>query len=109
MLFFLNSAGTPNRILGTKLEDRIAMETEAGRESLRVWRDIWRNMTGEQRIAKAFQLTEEVRQVMRAGIRSRNPEASEEHIQYLYVNQLLAAHGTSLEQIKHQQKEDRTR
>ncbi|MDV6030981.1 MAG: hypothetical protein F9B45_12940 [Phycisphaera sp. RhM] len=85
------------------------METEARRESLRVWRDIWRNMTGEQRIAKAFQLTEEVRQVMRAGIRSRNPEASEEHIQYLCVNQLLAAYGPPLEQIKHQQKEDRTR
>ncbi|QDV46663.1 hypothetical protein Enr13x_65720 [Stieleria neptunia] len=98
-----------HRISGTKLEDRIAAETEAGRESLRVWRNIWRNMTGEQRIAKAFQLTEEVRQVMRAGIRSRNPEASEAQIQHLYVNQLLAAHGTSLEHIKHQQKEDRTR
>ena len=91
------------------LEDRIAAETEGGREALRVWREIWRNMTGEQRIAKAFQLTEEVRQVMRAGIQSRNPDASEDKIQQLHVNQLLAAHGTSLEEIRIKQKEERPR
>lgn len=90
-----------------KLEDQIAGETEAGRESLRVWSDVWRNMTGEQRIAKAFQLTEEVRQVMRSGIQSRNPDASEEEIQRLYVNQLLSAHGTSLEEIRAKQRKER--
>lgn len=89
------------------LEDRIAAETEGGREARRVWRNIWRNMTGEQRIAKAFQLTEETREVMRAGI--RNPNASEDEIRHLYLNQLLAAHGTSLEELKNKQKEERTR
>jgi hypothetical protein len=91
------------------LEDRIAAETEGGREARRVWRNIWRNMTGEQRIAKAFQLTEETREVMRAGIRNRNPNASEDEIRHLYLNQLLAAHGTSLEELKNKQKEERTR
>lgn len=93
----------------TKLEDQISGETEAGRETLRVWLDIWRNMTGEQRISKAFQLTEEVRQVMRAGIQSRNPGASDEEIQRLYMNQLLSAHGTSLEEIRAKQQEQRNR
>ena len=60
-------------------------------------------------IAKAFQLTEEVREVMRAGIRNRNPNASEDEIQHLSINQLLAAHGTSLEEIRSKQKEERTR
>ena len=100
---------TPPFRSSVPLEDRMAAETEGGREALRVWRDIWRNMTGEQRIAKAFQLTEEVRQVMQAGIRSRHPHASEDTIQHLYVNQLLAAHGTSLEEIRTKQKEERQR
>ncbi|MCA9138219.1 MAG: hypothetical protein KDB00_15715 [Planctomycetales bacterium] len=91
------------------LEDQIAAETEGGRDALRIWREIWRNMTGEQRIEKAFRLTEEVRQVMRAGIRSRHPHASEDEIQLLYVNQLLAAHGTSLEEIRTKQKEEQSR
>jgi hypothetical protein len=91
------------------LEDRMAAETEGGREALRIWRDIWRNMTGEQRIAKAFRLTEEIRGVMLAGIRNRHPNESEDEIRHLYLNQLLAAHGTSLEEIRAQQKEQRTR
>lgn len=92
-----------------RLEDQIAMETAAGRESLRVWRDIRRNLSGTQRAEKAFELTEEVRNVMRAGIRSRNPDADEERLQTLYVDQLLAAHGTSLEHIRKKQKEERLR
>lgn len=91
------------------LEDRIAAESEGGREALRVWQHVWQNMSGEQRIAKAFQLTEEVRQVTRAGIRSRNPDASEDEIQRLYVDQMLAAHGTSLEEIRIKQMEERDR
>ena len=92
-----------------KREDQIAMENVAGRESLRVWREIRRNLSGTQRAEKAFELTEEVRQVMRAGIRSRHPDADEEQIQSLYVDQLLAAHGTSLAEIRKKQKEERFR
>lgn len=89
-----------------KLEEQIASQTAAGREAIQVWRNVWRKMPAKRRAEKAFELTAEVREIMRAGIRSRNPDASDKEIQRLYVNQLLAAHGTSLEQIRQKQKEE---
>lgn len=91
------------------LEDRIAAETESGREALRVYREVWMKMSGKERVEKAFRLTEEIRQVMRAGIRAQNPDASEDQIQALYVDRLLAAHGTSLKEIRRKQKEEQLR
>ncbi|MEM9586432.1 MAG: hypothetical protein AAGA03_04055 [Planctomycetota bacterium] len=88
---------------GEKLEDRIASETEAGREALEVWRQVNRGMTGEQRLQKAFELTESTRQIMRAGLRARNPNASDEEIQAMYVDTLLGYHGTSLAEIRQKQ------
>lgn len=83
----------------TRLEDRIAAETESGRESMKVWTAVWRKMPPNRRLEKAFELTEEVRQLMRAGIANRNPGASDEEVQGLYVDALLSAHGLSLEKI----------
>ena len=95
-----------NRLPDVKLEDRIAAETPSGREALQVWREVWAKMSGQQRIEKAFQLTAEVRQFMRAGLRQRNPSASDEEIQQIYVDHLLATHGTSLGEIRSKQKEE---
>ena len=86
-------------------EELIARETQAGRQGLAVYVKALRELTPEGRIARAFRLTEEVKQIAIAGIRSRNPDASEEEVQQIYVNQKLAIHGTSLEEIRQEQKE----
>lgn len=88
-----------------KREHQIAMETNAGRESLAVWRRVIRSMPGPQRVAKAFELTEMTRQIMRAGIRRQHPDASESEIQEIYVDRLLQYHGTSLAEIRRQQRQ----
>lgn len=46
---------------------------------------ILRQMTPEQRLEKAFELTEFSRSLFRQGLRNRNPEASEEEIHQLYL------------------------
>lgn len=91
------------------LEDQIAMETEHGREMLRVRREVWRKMTGSQRMEKAFRLTEEMREVARAGLRARHPDATEEEIMRMDADRMLAIHGTSLAEIRHKQEEERKR
>ena len=55
-------------------EVTLAKETEAGREALVVLRSIRTKLTGEQRLAKAFELTETTRQLMRAGIVAAHPD-----------------------------------
>ncbi len=90
-----------------KLEDRMAAETAAGREALRVWRETLRRMTGEQRLIKALELTETTRQIMRAGIRHQHPEATDEQIQTMYIDRLLGYHGLSLAKVRKLQAEAR--
>ena len=87
-----------------KLERQIATSTAAGREGLAVWDRVTRSMTGEQRVAKAFELTELTRQFMRAGIREANPDADEARIQELYVDRLLHFHGTSIAEVRRKQR-----
>ena len=89
-----------------KLEDRIASETEAGREALRVWREVVHRMTGEEKVIKSFELTATVREIMRAGLRDQFPSAGEEEIQRLYVDRLLSYHGLSLGEIRRRQAEE---
>ena len=96
-------------MLPEKLERQIAMSTEAGREGLAVWDQVMRSMTGDQKVAKAFELTEATRQIMRAGIRSANLDASETEIQEMYVDRLLRYHGTSLAQVRRKQRQSRER
>mgnify|MGYP006908257610 FL=1 len=67
-----------------------------------------RSLPGEQKSAKAFELTESTRQIMRAGIRCSHPEASEDEIQRIYVDRLLHCHGTSLAEIRQKQKAERS-
>ena len=91
------------------LEDRIAMQTEAGREMLRVRDRIRAGMTGPEKIAKSFELTELTRQTMRAGIRSRNPDADEDELQRLYVDAVLRCHGLSLAELDRMREEESRR
>jgi hypothetical protein len=92
-------------MLPEKFENEIALETEAGRESLAVWRRVVKSMSGPQKVAKAFELTEMTRQIMRAGIRGQHPEASESEIQEIYVDRLLQYNGTSLAEVRRKQQE----
>ena len=87
-----------------KLERQIAMSTEAGREGLAVWQHVLESMAGERKLAKAFELTEMTRQLMRDGIREANPDASEAQIQELYVDRLLQYQGTSLAEVRRKQR-----
>ena len=87
-------------------EDRIAMQSEHGREMLRVRREIWRKMTPSKRLEKAFRLTEELREFARAGLRARFPDATESEIRRMHADQLLAIHGTSRAEIRLKQQEE---
>ena len=91
---------------GEKLETRILCETEGGREAQEVWERVQDRMTGEQRLMKVFELNEMARQLMRAGIAADHPQASEEELQRLYLDQMLAIHGTSLAELRRRQLEE---
>ncbi len=79
-----------------KLEHQMAASSAAGREALAVMERVSRSLSGAQKVAKAFELTEMSRQFMLAGIRVTHPEASDAVIRALYVDRLLSYHGTSL-------------
>lgn len=54
---------------------------------------ILRRMTPEQRLRKALELTRDVREISRAGIRSRNPQLTPAEVDRLAVRQLLQWHS----------------
>lgn len=81
-------------------EAAIARQTDAGREMLRVLDQVRRRMTGEERIAKAFELTEITRESMRSGLRRQFPDLDEGQIHRLYIDRLLSYHGLSLDKIE---------
>ncbi|MEM9368153.1 MAG: hypothetical protein AAGD07_19330 [Planctomycetota bacterium] len=89
-----------------KLENQIALQTDHGREALQVYWNALRSMTGEQRVAKAFELTAITRETMRAGIRDQNPDADDDSIQRLYVDRLLSLHGLSVAELRQKQAEE---
>lgn len=50
-------------------------------------------MTGEERVRKAFELTEMARRATLDGIRSQHPDADEETIRRLYLERLSRCHN----------------
>jgi len=91
-------------------ETQIARQSEAGREMLDVLHRVRGNMTGEQRLAKAFELTAATRQIMRDGIRASHPDWNAAEIQAEHVDRLLRVHGLSLaEVLKRQSAENEQR
>lgn len=50
-------------------------------------------MSPEQRLAKAFELTEMTRELFRSGLRQRFPEKSEGDLRELYVRRLEKCHN----------------
>ena len=59
----------------------------------RIYLEILRRMTPEQRLLKAFELTEFSRQLFRQGLRNLHPELSEEELQKLYLARLEKCHN----------------
>jgi len=57
--------------------------------------EVLRGMTPEQRLQKALELTREMREISRAGVRSRNPEKAAAEVDRLAVEQLLRWHSRS--------------
>jgi len=52
-----------------------------------------RRMTPEQRLLKALELTELSRDLFRAGLRWRFPEATEAELQGIYLERMTACHN----------------
>jgi hypothetical protein len=52
-----------------------------------------RRMTPEQRLAKAFELTEMTRELLWSGLRQRFPEKSESDLRKLYLRRLEKCHN----------------
>jgi len=54
---------------------------------------ILRNMTPEQRLAKALELSELTRDLFKHGLRKRFPELTEEELRKLYLERLDLCHN----------------
>jgi len=55
--------------------------------------EVLRRMTPEQRLAKAFELTEFGRAIFKQGLRNRFPELSNEDLHRLYLDRLALCHN----------------
>lgn len=62
-------------------------------QNRRLYIEILRRMTPEQRLRKAMELTRDVRELSRAGIRSRNPDLSPAEVDRLGVEQMFRWHN----------------
>jgi len=52
-----------------------------------------RRLTPEQRLLKAFELTELSHELLRAGVRQRFPDAGEDEVQRIYLERLEKCHN----------------
>lgn len=50
-------------------------------------------LTPEQRLLKAFELTDLSRQIFRDGLRARFPQAADDELQSLYLERLALCHN----------------
>ena len=63
------------------------------RPNHKIYIQILRRMTPEQRLLKAFELTDFSRSLLLAGLRRRFPEASDEEIKRIYLDRLDKCHN----------------
>ncbi len=57
--------------------------------------EMLRSMTPEERMMKAFELTEMTRQLLRDGLRASFPQATDEEIHRRYLEQLRKSHNSN--------------
>ena len=58
-----------------------------------IYLQVIRKMTPEQRLKKAFELTEMTRRVFKQGLRERFPEKSEAEIHQIFLQRLELCHN----------------
>lgn len=63
------------------------------RPNQRQYREILRNMTAEEKLLKAFELSEMGRRLFKDGLRARFPEKSEEEIHIIFLQRLEKCHN----------------
>jgi len=63
------------------------------RPNHRLYLEALRRLTPEQRLLKAFELTELSRELFRAGLRQRFPAAGEAELQRIYLERLERCHN----------------
>ena len=63
------------------------------RPNHKIYLEILRRMTPEQKLLKAFELTEFSRQLFRQGLRNLHPEMHEEELRTLYLARLEKCHN----------------
>lgn len=59
----------------------------------RVYLATLRRMSPEERLSKAFELTDMTRELLRDGLRERFPDRSEADLQRLYIDRLTKCHN----------------
>lgn len=55
--------------------------------------DVLRQMTPQQRLKKAFELSDFTKRIFKQGLRDRYPRLSEEALQKLYLERLAKCHN----------------
>ncbi len=63
------------------------------RHNRRLYIEVLRRMTPEQRLLKAFELTEFSRALFREGLKKRFPDLSDEEIHKIYLKRLDKCHN----------------
>lgn len=63
------------------------------KQSHRVYIETLRRMTPEQRLLKAFELSEMAKTVFREGLRNRFPDLDDQEFQKLYLERLEKCHN----------------
>ncbi len=60
-------------------------QTDTSREAAEVQLAVWRGMTCDQRVAMAFELSENVRQIAAEGVRQRHPDYSNDEVRLAVI------------------------
>ena len=60
-------------------------QTDTSPEAAEVQVAVWRRMTCDQRVAMAFELSENVRQIAAEGVRQRHPDYSDEEVRLAVI------------------------
>ena len=63
------------------------------RPNHRLYLEALRRLTPEQRLLKAFELTELSRELFRAGLRQRFPKADEAELRRIYLERMARCHN----------------
>jgi hypothetical protein len=63
------------------------------RPNQQLYLEALRRLTPEQRLLKAFELTDLSRELFRAGLRRRFPAASESELERIYLERLARCHN----------------